>query len=310
MRLSFIWALAAAATALSADRPVNPVFESRAALAPQGKIDQLVFDRLKSLDIQPAYPCSDAVFLRRAYLDVIGTLPTAQEAAAFLQDQAPNKRAALIDRLLERDEFADYWAMKWSDLLRVKAEFPINLWPNAAQAYFHWIRAAIRENKPYDQFVRELLTASGSNFRNAPVNFYRAMQSKDPSAIAQTVALTFMGTRAENWPKARLTGMAWILRAGRRTKRPASGRKRSSTSSPPLAPVTAIFPDGTPAKLVAGRDPREAFADWLITPKNPWFTRNIVNRVWSWLLGRGIIQEPDDIRARQSAGEPRTARVP
>ena len=98
--------------------------------------------------------------------------------------------------------------MKWSDLLRVKAEFPINLWPNAAQAYYHWIRASIRENKPYDRFVRELLTASGSNFRDPPVNFYRAMQSKEPAAIAQTVALTFMGTRAENWPKARLTAMA------------------------------------------------------------------------------------------------------
>ena len=98
--------------------------------------------------------------------------------------------------------------MKWSDLLRVKAEFPINLWPNAAQAYHHWIRAAIRENKPYDRFVRELLTESGSNFRDAPVNFYRAMQSKEPPAIAQTVALTFMGTRAEKWPKERLAAMA------------------------------------------------------------------------------------------------------
>ena len=287
--------LAAAVTASSAERPVNPVFESRAALAPQGKIDQLVFDRLKSLDIQPAYPCSDAVFLRRVYLDVIGTLPTGQEAAAFLQDPLPNKRALLIDRLLERDEFADYWAMKWSDLLRVKAEFPINLWPNAAQAYFHWIRAAIRENKPYDRFVRELLTASGSNFRNAPVNFYRAMQSKEPTAIAQTVALTFMGTRAENWPKPRLTGMGGFF-AQVAYKETGEWKEEIVYFKPAAAPVTAIFPDGKPAKLAAGRDPREAFADWLITPGNLWFTRNITNRVWSWLLGRGIIQEADDIR--------------
>jgi hypothetical protein len=295
MRLSFIWALAAAATALSAERPVHPVYESRAALAPQGKIDQLVFERLKRLDIQPAYPCSDAVFLRRVYLDVIGTLPTAQEATAFLQDQTPNKRALLIDRLLERDEFADYWAMKWSDLLRVKAEFPINLWPNAAQAYFHWIRAAIRENKPYDRFVRELLTASGSNFRSAPVNFYRAMQSKEPAAIAQTVALTFMGTRAENWPKPRLIGMAGFFTQVA-YKETGEWKEEIVYFKPAAAQATAIFPDGIPAKLVAGRDPREAFADWLITPKNPWFTRNIANRVWSWLLGRGIIQEADDIR--------------
>ena len=126
----------------------------------------------------------------------------------FILDRSPNKRRALIDRLLERDEFADYWAMKWSDLLRIKAEFPINLWPNAAQAYHRWIRTSIKENLPYDQFVRQMLTSSGSNFRVPPVNFYRAMQNREPAGIAQTVALTFMGTRADKWPKERLAGMA------------------------------------------------------------------------------------------------------
>ena len=114
----------------------------------------------------------------------------------------------MIDRLLERDERADYWAMKWSDLLRIKAEFPINLWPNAAQAYYHWIRTSIRENKPYDRFARELLTSSGSNFRVPPVNFYRAIQSRQPAAIAQAVALALMGARAEKWPPERLAGMS------------------------------------------------------------------------------------------------------
>lgn len=297
MRLSFLLALLTTAIAgFASDRAPNPTFEIAAPVAAQTKIDKLVFDRLKRLDIQPAFPCSDAVFLRRVYLDVIGTLPTAQEASGFLQDSAANKRAGLIDRLLERDEFADYWAMKWSDLLRVKAEFPINLWPNAAQAYFHWIRAGIRENKPYDRFVRDLLTASGSNFRTAPVNFYRAMQSKDPAAIAQTVALTFMGTRAENWPKERLAGMAGFF-AQLAYKETGEWKEEIVFFKPSPAPVAAVFPDGTPAKLTPGRDPRELFADWLITPKNPWFTRNIANRVWSWLLGRGIIHEADDIRA-------------
>jgi len=150
MRLSrFAILLAVTATAATgADRALNPTFESPGPLSMQSPIDARVFDRLKRLDIQPAFLSSDAVFLRRAYLDVIGTLPTAQEAAQFLADRDPAKRAALIDGLLERPEFADFWAMKWSDLLRVKAEFPINLWPNAAQAYHHWIRAAIRENQP------------------------------------------------------------------------------------------------------------------------------------------------------------------
>ena len=151
----------AASTGAGTERAFVPVFESRAALTPQGRIDELVFSRLKQLGIPPANLCSDAVFLRRVYLDVIGTLPTPEEVLQFLKDPDPNKRAALVDRLLEREEFADYWAMKWSDLLRVKAEFPINLWPNAAQAYHRWLRTSIRENKPYDRFVREMLTESG-----------------------------------------------------------------------------------------------------------------------------------------------------
>src|SRR5208283_4975315 len=183
-------------------------FESAGELTPRNGIDELVFAHWRELGVQPANLCSDSVFLRRAWLDVTGTLPTAQQSSDFLASTLPNKRAALIDQLLDRDEFADYWAMKWSDLLRVKAEFPIELWPNAAQAYYHWIRESVRENKPYDRFVREMLTASGSNFRDAPVNFYRAMQNREPAGIAQTVALTFMGVRSEKWPAQRRTQMA------------------------------------------------------------------------------------------------------
>src|SRR5207248_9247617 len=135
----------------------------------------------------------DAVFVRRVFLDTIGTLPTAQEAREFIEDTDKNKRRILVDRLLGRGEFADYWAMKWSDILRIKAEFPVNLWPNAAQAYHHWVRASIAENKPYDRFVREMLTSSGSNFRVGQVNFYRSIQNRTPEGSANAVALTFMG---------------------------------------------------------------------------------------------------------------------
>jgi hypothetical protein len=308
MRLSQI-ALAvvvAAVTVAGAQPALNPTYESAAPLSAQSPIDARVFSRLNHLDLQPANLSSDAVFLRRAFLDVIGTLPTAEEASEFLADPGPTKRAALIDRLLERPEFADYWAMKWCDLLRVKAEFPINLWPNAAQAYHHWIRAAIRENKPYDRFVRELLTSSGSNFREAPVNFYRAMQSREPAAIAQTVALTFMGTRAENWPLERLAAMAgFFSQIGYKETTEWKEEIVYFKPRPAGAPaVPAAFPDGTPARLVPGRDPREAFADWLIAPRNPWFARAAVNRVWSWLLGRGIIHEPDDIRPDNPPSNP------
>ncbi|HOW18828.1 MAG TPA: DUF1553 domain-containing protein [Phycisphaerae bacterium] len=286
----------AAPSRAPAPRAEASPFEYSSDVTAATRIDGLVFARLSRLGMRPAHLCSDAVFVRRVYLDATGTLPTAREARDFLADRAPNKRIVLIHRLLERDEFADYWAMKWSDLLRVKAEFPINLWPNGAQAYHRWIRTSIKENKPYDRFVREMLTASGSNFRVPPVNFYRAVQSREPQAIAQAVALTFMGARAEKWPKERLAGMAaFFSRIG--YKATAEWKEEIVFFDPLSRPVgAAMFPDGTTASLAPEQDPREAFADWLIDPKNPWFTRNIVNRIWSWLLGRGIIHEPDDIR--------------
>ncbi len=293
--------LAGRATPATAAAP----YEIQTEPSPRNKIDELVFTRLKRLGIQPANVCSDAVFVRRVYLDAIGTLPTAYEAKEFLLNGDPNKRATLVDRLLERDEYADYWAMKWCDLLRVKAEFPINLWPNAAQAYHRWIRTAIKENKPYDQFVREMLTASGSNFREPPVNFYRAMQNREPAGIAQTVALTFMGTRAEMWPTNQLAGMAaFFSQVG--YKQTAEWKEEILFFDPGKATNTlwraAMFPDGKPASLSPDKDPRDVFADWLIDPKNPWFTRNIANRIWSWLLGRGIIHESDDIRPDNPPG--------
>jgi hypothetical protein len=309
----------------------NP-FEIPGEVTPSGKIDELVFAKLKELKIQPARLCSDGVFVRRLYLDMIGTLPTAQEAKDFIQDKNPDKRRLLIDKLFLRPEFADYWAMKWSDLLRVKAEFPINLWPNAAQAYHHWIRVAIREDMPYDRFVRELLTSSGSNFRTPQVNFFRALQKKDPATIAQAVALAFMGARAEKWPTERLAGMAtFFSKLGykatgewkeeivqydpRKSSKPAGGpaakpepakkgKPAAAAPAPLAAQALAVFPDGTRAQLPPGKDPREVFADWLINPDNPWFTRQIVNRKWYWLMGRGIVHEPDDIRPDNPAQNP------
>jgi hypothetical protein len=241
--------------------------------------------------------------VRRVFLDVIGTLPTAEESRQFLEDADPDKRRKLIDRLLERDEFADYWAMKWCDLLRVKSEFPIRLWPNAVQAYHRWIRTAVSENMPYDHFVREMLTASGSNFRDPQVNFYRAVQSREPRAIAQAVALSFMGVRPETWPEPRWSGMAafFSLVAYKPTVEWKEEiilfdleKARSQAGMELLQ--GAAFPDGTNAQLAPGQDPRRVFADWLVHPQNPWFSRNVVNRVWFWLMGRGIIHPADDLR--------------
>jgi hypothetical protein len=235
------------------------------------------------------------VFIRRVYLDVIGTLPTAKEVRVFLQDEASNKRELLIDRLLNREEYADYWAMKWCDLLRVKAEFPINLWPNAVQAYHRWIRTAVRDNLGYDAFARELLTASGSNFRVPQVNFYRAVQDPEAETIAAAVALTFMGERADRWPKVRVEAMAdFFSHLGFKKTTEWKEEIVFHDATRQTGADSLVFPDGTRARLRAGQDPRMVFADWLITPENPWFARNLVNRMWFWLLGRGIIHEPDD----------------
>lgn len=242
-------AAAYASTAAAAD-PVKP-FEKGPVGPAASEIDRLVFARLDALGIPPANLSSDAVFVRRAYLDIIGTLPTAGEARAFLADKAANKRAVLIDQLLQRQEFVDYWAMKWGDVLRVKAEFPINLWPNAVQAYDRWIRTSIRDNMPYDQFVRQMLTSNGSNFRVGPVNFYRAVQSREPTALAATVALTFMGERADNWPSEKLDGMAAFFS---RIDFKASGEWKEeivrfdpdkAAGDGSTAPLVGIFPDGT-----------------------------------------------------------------
>jgi hypothetical protein len=317
---------------IAAADTAGSIFESPHAAKPANEIDRLVFARLAESKIEPVL-CSDAVFVRRVYLDVIGTLPTAQEARAFIEDTDANKRSALIDRLLERDEFADYWSMKWGDILRIKAEFPVNLWPNAAQAYHRWLRASIAENKPYDKFVREMLTSSGSNFRVPPVNFYRAIQNRTPEGITGAVALAFMGARVDSWPPERVANMTvFFSQIGYKPTRewkeehviwnpmgfkdatteaekkadaeanpppsdaPTEEPAKAEPAEPHSPPTSGVLPDGSKVELGLNHDPREVFADWLISPKNPWFSRSIVNRVWGWLLGRGIIHEPDDIR--------------
>lgn len=321
-----------------ASRKVATVMESAEPPQPAGQIDEIVFAKLKSLGIQPTL-CSDAVFIRRAHLDLTGTLPPADEARAFIQNASPNKRIALIDRLLDQTAHVHYWTMKWCDVLRVKAEFPVKLWPNAAQAYHRWVWESIARNKPYDQFARELLTSSGSNYRVGPVNFYRAIQDNTAGGIASTVGLVLMGTRVDFWPEERRANLeVFFSQVG---YKPTSEWKEEivfwdplhSTSVPssiapgidsiaqsitatnqiaqalaePLTgngPLEVVFPDGSQATISPDRDPRQVFADWLIQAENPWFTKSIVNRTWAWAMGRGIIHEADDIRDDNLASIP------
>lgn len=266
-------------------------------------VDKFVLSGLQKEQIRPAGLCSDAVFLRRVYLDVTGAMPEAEEVRRFLENPRQDKRVTLINRLLAESAYADYRTLKWCDLLRVKAEFPINLWPNTVQAYHRWIYDAMKDKMPYDQFVRQLLTSSGSNFRTPPVNFYRAVQGREPAAIASAVALTFLGERMDQWPADRREGFAaFFSRIG--YKDTAEWKEEIVYFKPSETPLTAMFPDGKRVTIPADQDPREVFAGWLLAADNPRLSRAIVNRVWSWLMGRGLIHEPDDIRSDNPAVYP------
>jgi hypothetical protein len=301
--LAFVLGTASIGGLAEARGAVHP-FEIEVGDTPSGAIDVLVLSELEQRGIEPAYLSSDEVFMRRVYLDVIGTLPETTELRRFLRDRSPDKRGRLIDELLEREEFADYWSLRWCDVLRVKAEFPINLWPNAVQAYHRWIWQSIRDNTPYDQFAHQLLSSSGSNFRVPQVNFYRAIQGSEAPTIAAAVALSFMGTRIESWPVERREAMAAFF--GRVAyKKTAEWKEEIVFLDPaPADELEAVFPDGKSVRIPPGEDPRRVFADWLVAPDNQWFARAVVNRVWFWLFGRGIIHEPDDIRADNPPSSP------
>ncbi len=286
-------------------------------VAPSNKIDEFVFAKLQKLGIPPSELCSDQEFFRRVYLDLIGTLPTPDEARAFLADSDPQRRGKLVDRLLERDEFADFWALKWADLLRIKSGVGV-IRPAAGEAYYRWIRESISQNMPYDQFARELVTASGSGYRVGATNFFMPVSNKDPQSFAEASALIFMGARVgcarchahptESWTLEDNLGLGAFFAtvSFKKTKEWTeeivySDPKKTLRHPRTGQVVMPKFLDGQVLDLTAiekkEKDPRLVFADWLTSEQNPWFARNIVNRMWFWLLGRGIVHEVDDLRS-------------
>jgi hypothetical protein len=277
-------------------------------------IDPLVWDKLRRLGLTPSDPAPDHTFLRRAYLDVIGRLPTPEEARAFLADADLRKRAKLIDRLLERPEYADFWANKWADLLRPN---PYRVGIKAVFNLDAWLRDAFRRNKPYDQFVRDLLTAQGSTFRNGAAVVFR--DRREPDEITTMVSQLFLGVRLdcakchhhpfEVWGQDDFYSLAaYFARLGRKgtgLSPPISGGEEVVTVAGkgevrhPLTgqvlPPRPLFGKAPP--LDPDRDPRQALAEWVTSPANPYFARVIVNRVWADLMGRGLVDPVDDLRA-------------
>lgn len=277
-------------------------------------IDGLVWDKLRQLGITPSQPCDDATFLRRAHVDAIGRLPTPAEVQAFLADKSSDKRATLVDRLLQRPEYADFWANKWADLLRPN---PYRVGIKAVFSLDGWLRDAFRQNKPYNQFVRELLTAQGSTFRNGAAVVFR--DRREPDEITTMVSQLFLGVRLECakchhhpfeiWSQDDFYSFAaYFARIGRKgtgLSPPISGgeevmftAKSGSVTHPLTGKVLAPRPlFGKAAEAEGERDPRQVLADWVVADDNPFFARVIVNRVWADLMGRGIVEPIDDLRA-------------
>ncbi|HWG45978.1 MAG TPA: DUF1549 domain-containing protein [Gemmataceae bacterium] len=277
-------------------------------------IDGHVWNKLQRLGITPSEPASDATFLRRAYLDVIGRLPAPAEVRAFLADTSADKRRKLVDHLLERPEYADYWANKWADLLRPN---PYRVGVKAVYNLDAWLRDAFRKNKPYDQFVREIVTAKGSTFRNGAAVLFR--DRREPDEITTIVSQLFMGVRLdcarchhhpfEVWGQEDFYSLAaYFARIGRKgvgLSPPISGGEeivfagnRGEVKHPVTGKILAPRPlGGSPAPIDEDRDPREVLADWITSDDNPYFARVIVNRVWADLMGRGLVEPVDDLRA-------------
>jgi hypothetical protein len=281
------------AFSLNADDNSSP-YENGKSFFPVGRIDELQLTNLKKLGIRPAKMSSDAVFLRRVYVDLTGTLPTVAETTSFLSDKSLYKRANLIDSLLEQEDFAVYWSLKWGDILRVKSEFPINLWPNAVQAYSHWIWNAVQTNKPYDKFARELLTSSGSNFRDPPANFYRATEDRSPFGLAKVAVQAFLCSRLQDWDEPDRKEIEKLFSRVSYKKTDEWKEEIVLLNPAPSENISVKMPDGTVTVIPPGVDPRKVFADWLTGSGKNLFAQAAVNRTWFWLFGRGIVHDPDN----------------
>ena len=276
-------------------------------------IDGHTFAKLKLLCIPPSELSDDAMFCRRVYLDLIGLVPTPEELVAFLQDGRPDKRTRLIDLLLGRPEYIDFWTLKWADRLGCNQRYT---GVKGAIAFHRWIRDQIAGNVPFDRFARAVITAKGPNFTNPPASFYRRVRT--PEEASEAVSQVFLGVRigcakchnhvAERWTQDDYYGMAAFFSQVRYKSGPQDYSLYNTEETVYLVPdaeirqprtgvVMAPRPlGGEPAIIEGEADRREKLADWLVSPSNPFFARAAVNRIWYHMMGRGIVDPVDDIR--------------
>jgi Protein of unknown function (DUF1553)/Protein of unknown function (DUF1549) len=288
------------------------------ALPRISSIDEFVWKKLKLLGMLPSTPTNDATFHRRAFLRVIGRLPSVEETQNYLADQSLDKRTTLIDRLLERPEYADFWANKWADLLRPN---PYRAGIKSVWNIDAWLRDAFRRNLPYDQFVRELITAQGSTWKNGATVIFR--DRPEPIEIGASVSQLFLGVRLECakchhhpfevWSQDDFFGFAaFFSRVGHKGQGlspPISGGEESIYSKStgqlnhgrtglPVLPKTLT---GVPLTIGPDDDPRETLAAWMTDSSNPYFPRVMANRVWAEIMGQGLVDPVDDLRATNPA---------
>lgn len=292
--------------------------ETYAALPRNNFVDDLVWQKLQRLNITPSPVCDDHTFIRRATTDICGRIPTQEEVQAFLADSSPDKRSRLVDHLLQQPDFADFWANKWVDLLRPN---PYRVGIKAVFNYDHWIRQSFHDRKPWDQFVRELITAKGSTFRNGAVTMFR--DRREPEEITTMVSRLFVGVRLECakchhhpfevWGQEDFYSFAaYFAKIGRKgtgLSPPISGSEEfffTGTRGSVSHPVTGAKLDprplfGTAPEVIEGKDARESLAAWITSPENHLFAQVMANRVWADLMSRGLVEPVDDFRATNPA---------
>ncbi len=282
----------------------------KAVEVPQdGVIDRAVFAKLNRMRISPSEVCTDQEFVRRVFLDTLGVLPTPVEVEAFLADPAPDRRARLVETLLKRPEFYDFWTLKFADILRANGRL---IQSKGTYVFTRWIKGHLERNTPMDQFVRELITADGSAYKNPAANYYRI--SRDPENSVETTAQLFLGVRIqcakchnhpfERWTQDDYYGFAAFFSRVKQKKGPLpddeviytvdSGDVRQPRTGQVMKPKALGGPVYESDPKVTDR--RAQLATWLTGPENPFFARSLVNRVWFHLVGRGIVEPVDDFR--------------
>ena len=243
--------------------------------------------------------CRDEVFLRRAYLTVTGALPTTEEAVKFLDSNNSNKREALVDELLDSELALKYMQMRWGDILRIKSEFPSNLWPNGVQAYNRWIYEQLLNNVPYNKMVQKLLLSEGSNFRAPASNFYRGFQKRSPQNFYANINLLFLGNR-----DCKDNGYLCFSQVKFKSTKEWKEEIVYLDIHTELPWQRIVLEDGTALTPKPNNDWREEYVAWLTSPKNRRFAEVFVNRMWYWAFGKGIVHEPDDWHKDNKPSDP------